>query len=243
MAHLKVIGSNSSGNSYALQCKDEILLIEAGLSFKNKILPVIGYKANDIVGCLISHRHLDHAADISNIIIRGIPTYSNQDVASRIDSGVIVVEEKKKYNIGGFKVQCVSVPHGDCPCYSFIIEHEQIGKLLFITDASDFLMSHIRIKDVDHLFVEANYDDEIIDRNAVNDKWNTSASSTHMGINKSLEVIKRHYSPRLKNICLLHLSDGNSDKYKFKRMVYDEVGITPYIAESGLNIELRKEDF
>lgn len=56
MAYLKVIGSNSSGNSYALQCNNEILLIEAGLSYKKEILPAINWEGGKVVGCLVSHR-------------------------------------------------------------------------------------------------------------------------------------------------------------------------------------------
>lgn len=56
MAVLKIGGSSSKGNAYILECNDEILLIEAGVSFKNKILPVINWKGGKVVGCLVSHR-------------------------------------------------------------------------------------------------------------------------------------------------------------------------------------------
>lgn len=50
------IGSGSKGNAYALECGDEILLIEAGLSFKKEILPAINWEGGKVVGCLVSHR-------------------------------------------------------------------------------------------------------------------------------------------------------------------------------------------
>lgn len=56
MAVLKIGGSSSKGNSYILECNNEVLLIEAGISFKNKILPAIKWKGGKVVGCLVSHR-------------------------------------------------------------------------------------------------------------------------------------------------------------------------------------------
>lgn len=113
---------------------------------------------------------------------------------AQIEQQQMRIEEmkpKKKYKIGNFEVQCIPVPHGDCPCYSFIIDNPDMGRMLFITDVSDF---PYKIKGVNHLFIEANYMEDIILDNACNNKWNSSASNTHMGIEKSAEVIKRHYS-------------------------------------------------
>lgn len=49
-------GSNSRGNGYILECGDDILLLEAGLSYKNNILPAINWEGGKVAGCLVSHR-------------------------------------------------------------------------------------------------------------------------------------------------------------------------------------------
>lgn len=54
MALLKVVGSGSSGNSYIVECDNEILLIELGMSWKD-ILKGLNYKIEDVAGCLVSH--------------------------------------------------------------------------------------------------------------------------------------------------------------------------------------------
>lgn len=56
MAILKITGSSSLGNGYILECNNEILLIEAGTSFKKKTLPAINWEGGKVVGCLVSHR-------------------------------------------------------------------------------------------------------------------------------------------------------------------------------------------
>ena len=55
MAELLVFGSGSSGNSYAIKCKEETLLLELGLHWRD-ILQGLNYKIDDLAGCLVSHR-------------------------------------------------------------------------------------------------------------------------------------------------------------------------------------------
>lgn len=93
------------------------------------------------------------------------------------------------------------------------------------------------------MFIEANYSSQVIEDNAVENRWNSSASTSHMEINTTIDVIKHNLSSSLKTICLLHLSDVNSDESMFKQMVWKETGRACYIAEKGLEIELNKEEF
>lgn len=54
---LKTIATGSSGNSYALMNGNEILLLDLGVSAK-EIKKAIDYRVSDIVGCVVSHKHL-----------------------------------------------------------------------------------------------------------------------------------------------------------------------------------------
>lgn len=53
---LKCISSGSKGNAYALQGKDEILLLECGKSFI-EVKKAIDWQILKIKGCLLSHEH------------------------------------------------------------------------------------------------------------------------------------------------------------------------------------------
>lgn len=146
---------------------------------------------------------------------------------------------KKIYNIGSFKVDAIEVQHS-VPNYAYRIKHPAIGTLLFVTDATNF---PYRIKGLNHLFIEANNSMEVIENNAVNNQWSRSASDSHMNIYTTIDVIKHNMSSDLRTICLLHLSDGNSDEEMFKSMVWEETGRRCYIASPDLIIKLEKEDF
>lgn len=55
MAKLITLGSSSSGNAYILDCENEQLIIELGVSWK-EILKGLNYKLGNVVGALCSHR-------------------------------------------------------------------------------------------------------------------------------------------------------------------------------------------
>ena len=117
---------------------------------------------------------------LPEIVRRAIPVYSHPDVAE-LYKGVIPLHANRKYRIGKFMVTPIPVEHS-VPCYAYLIEHKNIGKLLFATDLQYF---KYRIKDLDHLFIEANYGNDILDDNAGEDKWSSSAYKSHLEIHQT----------------------------------------------------------
>lgn len=57
MATIKTLSSGSHGNCYVLECGNEQLLIELGISWK-EILKGLDYDLTKVRACLVSHRHL-----------------------------------------------------------------------------------------------------------------------------------------------------------------------------------------
>ena len=126
------------------------------------------------------------------------------------------------------------------PNFAYVIEHEEIGKIVFCTDAISF---PYKIKGVNHLLIEANNSEDLIIDHLCNDEVIRSMSENHMEINETIKAIRNNISSDLNNIILCHLSDGQSDEKLFKQMVLDEFGIMPYVAERGLEIEISKMEF
>lgn len=180
----------------------------------------------------------DHTKSIPNALKYQLPVYSCQDVAGMY-YGVAPLQEGKKYKVGDFTVQPISVYH-NVENYAYIIDCDEFGRILFITDCVRF---PYRIKGVNHLIVEANYSNDIVIDHMMNGYEMRSQNEYHMEINDTLECIRYNFSQELSTICLLHLSDGQSDEKAFVSRVQDEFGITPYVATKGLTIELNKEEF
>ena len=53
---LKVVGTGSSGNTYALENENKILILDAGCGIKS-VLKSIDYNVSKIRGVLITHEH------------------------------------------------------------------------------------------------------------------------------------------------------------------------------------------
>jgi phosphoribosyl 1,2-cyclic phosphodiesterase len=187
----------------------------------------------------VSHQHLDHAKCISNAKGHGLPVFSCQEVADKYN-GVTVLELGKKAKIGGFTVQPIDAPHS-CQCYAFLIEHEAMGRLLFCTDCERF---GYRIKNLNHICIEANWCEEILINNLCDDVETRSHHEHHMELSDTIKALKNNYSPDLMTVGLLHLSNGNSDKKMFRQTVIDELGFdNVVIMNKGLTIPLQLSDF
>lgn len=238
MSKLITVGSGSSGNSYILECGNEKLLLELGVDFK-QVLRALNYDLTNVRTCLVTHQHLDHAKHIQNAKKHGLPVFSCQEVADKYD-GVTVLELGKKAKIGGFTVQPIEVPHS-CQCYAFLIEHEAMGRLLFCTDCERF---GYRIKNLNHICIEANWDEEVLLDNMCDDIEIRSRFEHHMELNNTILALKTNYGAGLQTVCLIHLSSGNADPKKFKKRVAEELGFNNvWVCESGLEVELSKNEF
>lgn len=164
--------------------------------------------------------------------------FSNKDVADKFE-GVKILRPKTRYKIGGFYVTPLEVEH-NVPNFAYIIEHEEIGKLVFSTDLTHF---PYKIKGVNHLLIESNYSEEIVINHLCDNEVIRSMSENHMEINETIKAIRNNISSNLNTIILCHLSDGQSDEKLFKQMVFDEFGVMPYVADRRVEIPLDKFDF
>lgn len=235
---LVCLGSSSSGNCYLLKCNGETLIIEAGIRFAD-IKRGLEFHLSDVVGALVTHKHKDHSLCVDDLAKAGIHVYTNKDVADLHKSHFIhSMDEMKAQQIGGFKVMALNAVH-DVPCFSFVIKHDEFGKMLFVTDSAAFDYS---IKGVNHLLIEANYEDSILAKNIEIGieipSQRARLLQTHCEINTSIRIINAQDLTQVSDVVLLHLSSRNSDTDRFKTMVELSTGIPTYIAKKGFQIEL-----
>ena len=226
---IKILASGSSGNAYLIGDGRTRLLLDAGIPFK-RIQIGCGFRTSSIDGCLVTHRHGDHAAAISKLLQRGMTVYSNADVAG-LYPGVQSVEARREFRIGTFRILPFEAEH-DVPCYGYQVTSEETGeKLVYITDSAYVKYTFTGLT---HLMVEANYTQEIIVDNAKNERIPVYLAErvikTHMSIETLLGLLKANDMSAVRQIYLLHLSDGNSDAEAFKRQVQQETGAEVYIA-------------
>ena len=184
------------------------------------------------------NRHSDHSACITKALEYQIPVYSNKEVAAE-HTLVKPLSTEYSYMIGGFKVQCLKVPH-NALCYSFIIKCPSGEKILFATDLSKF---NYKVSGCDVIMMEANYDENLIYEALARGEVVRSQSENHLEIKDCIEAVERCVDTNTQLIILLHLSDGYSDEKRFQKMVHKATGKRVGVAHAGQVYEINESDF
>ena len=225
---IKVIASGSGGNAYLVGDGKTALLLDAGIPFK-RIQVGCGFRTSGIAGCLVTHRHGDHAKAVPKLLERGIPVYGPADLAEQY-AGAKPLEALRPHKFGSFAVMPFPAEH-DVPCYGYQLESEETSeKLLYVTDTA-----YVRytFQGLTHIMAEANYGQEIIMGNARRGNVPLFLAErvvkSHMSIETLMGLLKANDMSRVRQIYLLHLSDGNSDAEGFRRQVQEETGAEVYV--------------
>lgn len=243
---LSVLGSSSSGNSYILEASDGCLVIECGLPLI-EVKKAIDFKIGRIYGAIVSHQHGDHAKFIGEYLNSAIRVCALKEVfdAHTLKQRTFCKEivPMRGYKIGSFSVFTLPVAH-DVPCLGFVIEHPEMGKLLFVTDT---MLFEYRIANLSHIMIEANYSDEILDYNIDNGITPASMRSrllqSHMEIKTTENILLSSNLDSVNEIILIHLSGHNSDADVFKQRIEAKTGKPVTIARRGVVIDVSKEPY
>ena len=239
---LKCLASGSRGNCYLLTAADgSTLIIEAGIRFAD-IKAALNFDLSNVVGCIVSHKHNDHARCVVDMLNSGIRVLALHDVFDA--KGVPGYPFSKSilpnhgYSLGNFKVYCLSVLH-DVPCLAFIIDHPDMGRTLFVTDT--MLLEYQIPPDTRHLMLECNYADDIlrhnIERGIVLPSMRDRLMYSHMELETCKGIIRAADMSQVSEIVLLHLSDGNSNADLFATEIASVSGKPVHIAAAGLSLD------
>lgn len=133
----------------------------------------------------------------------------------------------------GFKIQAFDLVH-DVSCYGFYITEPSMGTLIYATDTEYIKW---RFSHVNHILVEANYSNDLIDSEAINREH---VLRGHMSLQTALDFISTNDNPALRNVVLIHLSDKNADSAEFLQKTKEttKYGADVYVASKGLEVNL-----
>ena len=253
---LTVLNSGSSGNGYVLEARDSALVLECGVPPKD-MFKLSGVPVSKIAGCLLSHEHLDHAGHAEKYEQLGLHVYASPGTCKALAAGA--TKERGRYSperhlrplqamhmtqIGDWFVTPFDVPHDAAEPLGFMIGHRECGKILFVTDAS-FCRYNFHYACLDHILVEANYDDGFLNENVVAGRVDAARAErtrrNHMSIRQACDLIAANQTANLKTVLLIHLSGDNADAAAFARRAAETA---PYahvaVAGKGTTIELNK---
>lgn len=124
------------------------------------------------------------------------------------DRNAISIEPMRKIEVDGFYLTAFEVPHDkDVVCYAYIIEHEDFGKLLYMTDCM-YCKYNLQSQKINHFLIECNYSKDLVDENYERSLRNR-VLSTHMELQTVKNFVEANKSSALRTVILCHASTSN----------------------------------
>ena len=230
MIDVKCLASGSSGNSYAVDDGESVLLLEAGIPARRILsgyLPLLPR----VAGCLITHEHQDHAKGVSGIAAAGIDLYATDGTFNGIPDidrpyRKHVVRVGEQFKTGSWTVRPFQTKHDAMePCGYLIYSMAAQEKLLFATDTF-YIPNTFRGLNV--IMVECNYSlpflDESIREGRVPEAMRPRLLRSHFGLENVKDFFRANDMNTVRQIYLIHLSGNNADPNQFRSEIERATG-------------------
>lgn len=213
-----VLGSGSGGNAAVLEARGTRLLLDAGLSARQlcRRLELLGVDPDSIDGILLSHEHSDHTRGLEVFLRqRRIPVYANPLTREALDGrcGAEVewrlFQRGQRFGIGEVAVNSFAVPHDAVDPVGFVCEAH--GRQVGIATDFGHVTTLVRdqLRGVHALFVESNYDQELLDADSKRPwpiKQRISSRHGHLSNSQTAELVGELIAHGLETVVLGHLS-------------------------------------
>lgn len=215
-----VLGSGSSGNTAVIRGGGCAILLDAGLSARKTLqrLAASGLEPGDISAVLLTHEHGDHAGGLP-VLLRSLrcPVYATRLTADEVrgqdgrNAGADwrLFATGQMFRLEAFEVTAFSVPHDASDPVGFVIRTASVsvGVLTDLGHVNHSVVHHVT--GVDCLFVEANYDEKMLQADArrpFSIKQRIMSPHGHLSNVSAADLVARTQTPALRQVILGHLS-------------------------------------
>ena len=229
MLSFKCLSSGSRGNCYLIEADSGTLILDCGISIKG-ILSGLNFDIRKVVGAVCTHIHTDHHKAVDDLEYMGINVFKPYES-----------ENPKQYKqLGEFKIQSFELPHNGTNNVGYYIKIND-QRILYLTDFEYCKYSFVK-QQVQHIIVEANYDEKYLDKNIANFEHKVLG---HCSLQTCKDFVSVNKSKALRNVVLCHLGAYSSDKQEFIKEIQSTTGVSVNVncAEKGLEIELSEFPF
>lgn len=227
--------SGSAGNLYTLSNAQGTLAIELGVPFK-RVRKALNFQTSSLSGALISHGHGDHGSGARDALKAGVDCYMSAGTAEELGvtghHRVHILTAKQRAHVGPFAVYPFEAVHDALEPLSFVVSSPiDGGRLLYVTDSA---YCPYRFTGLTVVAIEANYTLEAlrsgVEGGAFPLAHKNRVLSTHMSLDRALQLLRANDLSRVEAVWLIHLSDANSSESEFLEAVRRATGVPTYIA-------------
>jgi len=240
--YIASLNSGSNGNCYYIGNQHEAVLIDAGLSCRETEIRLgrARLNFNKIKAVFITHEHYDHTRGVEVIAKKyQLPVYISQATHgnSRLKLDKKLVNDFIAYSpviIGGLVINAFPKLHDAKEPHSFIVSCEGItvGVLTDVGSACDHVIRNFR--QCHAIFLEANYDDEMLENGSYPAYLKTRIRSDygHLSNHQALELFTTHRPDFMSHVLLSHLSQDNNNPRLAQQLFLRHAGGTKIVVAS-----------
>jgi len=202
-------------------------MIECGIPIR-EVKKYFNFDFSDVVGCLLTHNHGDHAKAAKDIMKAGVDLYCSQGTANALKlkgHRLHIVQALKQFQIGEWVILPFEVEHDAAEPLGYLIVNGD-SKVLFATDT---YYVHWQFNGLTHICIECNYSIDTLNP-SLNYTRKKRLMESHMGLHTLVDFFKANDLEMVEEIHLLHLSDENSDENLFMETIQRLTGKPVFIA-------------
>jgi phosphoribosyl 1,2-cyclic phosphodiesterase len=213
-----VLGSGSGGNAAVVEAGGVRVLVDAGLSAKQLLgrMSASGLDPASLGGVLLTHEHGDHVRGL-RVLMKSlaVPVFATPATARVVRDGGVdsarwkIFESGAAFQLGGLSIQSFAVPHDAVDPVGFVFRHEE-RSLGLLSDTGHVTRPITEcLRGVRDLFVEANYDEALLEadtRRPWSTKQRISSRHGHLSNAQTTALVAELAPAGLRRVVLGHLS-------------------------------------
>lgn len=234
MLEARVLASSSAGNATVLEDGDRRILLDAGLPYR-ELQVALEHRASSLDAVLVTHEHADHARAVRELLERArVPVYATAGTWAALgphpSRRARTIRPLEAEQLGAWAVLAFPVTHDAAEPVGYLVA-SPTGKALYLTDASS---TRYRFRDVTIALIEANHDRAELERAVLEGRTEASLArrirANHLSLNAAIDVLASTNLDTVREIHLLHLSNGHADALAFRDRVERATGVATFVA-------------
>lgn len=239
------LNSGSNGNCYYVGNNNEAILVDAGISCREteKRMQRLSLSIEKVKAIFISHEHSDHIKGVSVLSSKyKLPVYITGETLKQ--SRLFLTQDlirsfdpHQEIEIGRLSVKAFPKLHDAADPYSFIVSGNgvKVGVLTDIGSACEHVIDNF--KDCHAAFLEANYDEEMLEKGNYPYylKERIASNKGHLSNKQALEIFMQYKPEFMSHLILSHLSKDNNCPLLVKELFLKHAAQTHIVVASRLN--------